>query len=128
MERQINAEWKDFNKKCFLIVGTEFGPEEPVNVLNAAGLVKEEAIELTKNAHVKFIAHFKELKKLPLDQLQPHLQVLEQMLSDKLYFETGVEEQELDETVERLGLEADPAYQALCQKYQKDCEGIRLGE
>lgn len=70
------------------------------------------------------IAHQKELKKLPLDQLQGELAIMTPILSDKLYFQTGVESDELDAATDRLNLEEDEEYKVIVNEFTEEAAKI----
>jgi len=48
-------------------------------------------------------------------------------LSDKLYFETGVESDELDKATDRLELEEDEEYKKMVEEFTKEVSKIKLG-
>lgn len=49
-------------------------------------------------------------------------------LSDKLYFATGIESDELDAATDRLQLEEDEEYKDMVQEFTVEVSKIRLGE
>ena len=57
------------------------------------------------------LEHMRSLKKLPLVQLNLELQIIQDVLTDKLYLKHQIETEDLDSSSERLGLEEDPVYQ-----------------
>ena len=57
------------------------------------------------------LEHMRSLKKLPLVQLNLELQIIQEVLTDKLYLKHQIETEDLDSSSERLGLEKDPVYQ-----------------
>ena len=56
------------------------------------------------------IDHMRELKKLPLTELQPELQVIAQVLADKVYLELQIDSEDIDAANERLNLEGNAEY------------------
>ena len=71
---------------------------------------KKELMEIHKNLHAISVDHMRNLKKLPLQELQPELNLITQVLSDKLYEIEGIEGEDLDAATEKLGLESDAEY------------------
>jgi hypothetical protein len=74
------------------------------------------------------IQHQRELKKLPPNLLQNELAIMQLRLSDKLYFATGIESDELDAATDRLQLEEDEEYKEMVQEFTVEVSKIRLGE
>ena len=73
------------------------------------------------------IKHMRELKKLPLPQLNPELGVIAQVLADKVYLELKVDSEDVDAANERLNLEANSDYQKMVQEYMTTVQEIKLG-
>ena len=59
----------------------------------------------------------KELKKLPLTELNPELQIIAQVLSDKVFLEMGIDSEDIDAATERLNVEGNAEYQLIVQEY-----------
>ena len=70
----------------------------------------------------------KELKQLPLSELNSELQVNAQVMEDKVFLEMQVEHEDIDAAVERLNLESNPEYQKLVQEYMAAVQEIKLGQ
>lgn len=69
-----------------------------------------QAIQIQKKLQKMSIDHMKELKKLPLAELNPELQIIAQVLADKVFNEMKIESEDIDATTERLNLDANPDY------------------
>ena len=50
------------------------------------------------------------------------------VLSDKLYFQTGVESDELDAATDRLNLEDDDEYMQVVSGFTEEASKIKLGQ
>lgn len=71
---------------------------------------KKELMEIHKLLHKTSVEHMRELKKLPLDQLQPELNLITSVLSDKLFELEKIEGEDMDAATERIQLESDAEY------------------
>lgn len=89
---------------------------------------KREALEIQQYMFNLVISHQRELKKLPQEFLQAELEIMTLKLSDKLYFATGVESDELDASTDRLGLEEDDEYKKMVEDFSAEVQKIRLGQ
>ena len=74
-------------------------------VVNTNELDRKQLIDIHKILHKISIDHLKELKKLPIEQLQGELALIQQVLADKLCLATGIETEDLDAHTEKLNLE-----------------------
>ena len=89
---------------------------------------KAEALKIQAVMFDLVIQHQRELKKLPPNLLQNELAIMQLRLSDKLYFATGIESDELDAATDRLQLEEDEEYKEMVQEFTVEVSKIRLGE
>ena len=91
-------------------------------------MTKKEALKIQQVMFDLVIEHQKELKKLPQDELQEELKIMQLRLSDKLYFATGVESDELDAATDRLELEEDDEYKQMVEDFTAVVSQIKLGQ
>ena len=89
---------------------------------------RKEAIEVQKVMFDLVISHQKELKQLPPNELQEELGIMTLKLSDKLYFATGVESDEIDKATDRLELEEDDEYKKMVEDFTTEVSKIKLGQ
>lgn len=74
------------------------------------------------------IGHQRELKKLPPQELQNEIAIMQLRLADKLYFKTGIESDELDVATDRLKLEEDEQYKEMVEAFTVEVQKIQLGQ
>ena len=55
------------------------------------------------------------------------MKIIEQVLADKLFIQTGIESHDLDEATERLKLEEDADFQLMVKDYTDQVNAIQLG-
>ena len=77
--------------------------------------------------HIISYEHLKQLKFLSKDELEATLQIVENIIIDKLYFEYGIEPEELDAASERLEIEQDPVFNQMLNEYNEKINQLNLG-
>ena len=78
--------------------------------MRCSKMTKKELMDIHKQLHAVSVDHMRSLKKLPLTELQPELNLISQVLSDKLFELEQIEGEDLDAATERTGLESDAEY------------------
>lgn len=100
---------------------------ETESSMRCSKMTKKEMMDIHKVLHDMSVDHMRALKRLPLDELQPELNILQYVLSDKLFDLEQIEGEDLDAATERIGLESDAEYQIMVQEYMIKVQEIKLG-
>ena len=67
-------------------------------------------MDLHRQAHDIAYNHLKKIRTVPPERLDTEMQILEELMADRIYDEHGYEAEHVDLMKERLGLEQDPDY------------------
>lgn len=87
-------------------------------------MTKTECLKAQKKFQDLSIEAVKMLKTLPPATIQAEISVLPQKLTDRLFLQTGIEQQMLDFNVGKLNLETDEDYKKMLSDYNDQMEAL----
>ena len=89
---------------------------------------KDEALQIHKKMFDIVIEHQKSLqdRKLGHSEFGLEMQIMQFVLADKLFFNTGIEPDELDNCTDRLELEQDDDYNRMVSEFTVEAQKIEL--